>query len=66
MKLRGLHLLISFFSLSFLPNAYSQCDFTVSDDTPCGQSIVDFDVINPTSTYSWDFNNDGNIDAFGN
>ncbi|MEO1623927.1 MAG: hypothetical protein AAFV25_02125, partial [Bacteroidota bacterium] len=60
--------LFSFFSLLWLPAlASGQCNFSPSSNLVCGGELVDFTVISPAggSIYSWDFNNDGNIDNFG-
>ncbi|MCB0706361.1 MAG: PKD domain-containing protein [Saprospiraceae bacterium] len=51
---------ISFYTLS------AQCTFTVSSDTICATESVQFTVDNPaSSSWDWDFENDGNIDANG-
>ncbi|MEM9919595.1 MAG: PKD domain-containing protein [Bacteroidota bacterium] len=45
----------------------AQCNFTPSANLVCGGELVNFNVIAPAggSIYSWDFNNDGNVDNFG-
>lgn len=56
-------LIIAFLVSSF--DASSQCNFTVSNANVCSLESVDFDVINPSGNYTWDFDGDGNIDATG-
>jgi len=46
--------------------ALANCSFDISDVQPCGGEQVDFTVTSGGGNYSWDFDNDGVIDAFGN
>ncbi len=46
-------------------NLQAQCDFTISNNTPCGGTSVTFTVANPAGFYSWDFDGDGVADAYG-
>ena len=57
-----LQLIILFGSVNTI---YAQCNFNVSDNNPCGNTAVTFTVNNPSGTYGWDFDADGNIDAYG-
>lgn len=64
MRLNGI-LLIQFICMLYSSALEGQCNFTISDDTPCGLTDVDFNVVSPSGSYEWDFDTDGNIDAFG-
>ena len=44
----------------------AQCNFTTSSNPVCGEQSVNFVVTNPSGTYTWDFDEDGTIDASGN
>ena len=58
-------LLIIFFTILHVTNVHGQCNFTISDNNPCGQVPVDFNVVGPSGTYEWDFDTDGNMDDAG-
>ena len=47
---------------------YGQCDYTVTDLSPCAQQTTTFSLDNPATgvIYTWDFDGDGTIDATGN
>ncbi len=66
MKFARLLPLVVFFAIFGAPTANSQCSFTISDTSPCALDPVSFSVVSPSGTYGWDFNNDGQIDAYGN
>ncbi len=53
------------FILFFQNNFFAQCNFTLSDNNVCGFESINFNVINPSGNYTWDFDGDGNIDATG-
>jgi large repetitive protein len=44
----------------------AQCDFSISENTPCGGTEVVFSTNSSDPGFAWDFDNDGIYDAFGN
>lgn len=64
MRLNGILLFYSIILL-YATSGKGQCNFTISDNTPCGLTQVDFNVVSPSGSYEWDFDTDGNIDANG-
>ena len=52
-------------SCTFVSSA--QCTFMISNPNPCPGELVNFSVINPMtdSIYTWDYTNNGSIDATG-
>ena len=60
----SLLLLFTFFGLT--AESFAQCDFSISNQVACGNTVVNFSVASPGSgVYSWDFQSDSNIDAYG-
>jgi hypothetical protein len=47
--------------------SWGQCEFTISNITPCAAESVNFSLDAPIggSVYEWDFNEDGDIDLSG-
>ncbi len=43
----------------------AQCNFTIIDTDPCGETVVNFSTELNLPGYSWDFNDDGYIDTTG-
>jgi len=64
MRSRGI-LLIVFFIALYATSVHGQCNFTISDNNPCGLVPVDFNVVGPSGSYEWDFDTDGNMDDVG-
>ncbi|MFK8101341.1 MAG: PKD domain-containing protein [Saprospiraceae bacterium] len=63
LNLRSSLFVLFFFATIFWANA--QCNFTVSNPTPCASSIVSFNTSSPGTVFSWDLNGDNVIDAYG-
>ncbi|MEM1323014.1 MAG: PKD domain-containing protein [Bacteroidota bacterium] len=60
----SLLLLTIFFGLTAESSA--QCDFSISNQVVCGNTVVNFSVDSPgAGVYSWDFQSDSNVDAYG-
>ncbi len=45
--------------------AFGQCNFSFSPDPACSGQLINFSVTNPSGTYAWNFDGDGNFDATG-
>ncbi len=63
-----LTLMFSLVCLVFIQiNSFAQCNFTISDSSPCFTEEVRFEVVNPatTASYAWDIDEDGNTDFEG-
>ena len=45
---------------------FAQCDFSVSETSPCGGTEVEFSTVSNAPGFAWDFDNNGIYDAFGN
>ena len=45
---------------------FAQCDFSISEISPCGGTEVEFTTTSNDPGFAWDFDNDGIYDAFGN
>ncbi|NNE29962.1 MAG: hypothetical protein HKN16_10005, partial [Saprospiraceae bacterium] len=51
--------------MAFIHQLSGQCEFSISNNNPCGETPIVFSIDNPSGTYGWDFDGDTNVDAFG-
>ncbi len=64
MKFYTYFFITSFFLINS-SNLDAQCNISISNTNPCAEELINFSVTNPNGTYGWDFDGDGNIDAYG-